>query len=194
MKESKQKNDMLHIFTREEWRNWLRKNHNKRKKVWLIYYKKHTGKPRIPYEDAVEEALCYGWIDGKVKRIDDEKYMQLFTPRKAKSIWSKHNKNRAENLIERGLMKDSGLAAIKVAKRNGIWDQSSPIYDEQNIPEELKVALKKNIRAKEYYDGLAPTYKKQFHWWIVNAKRKETKEKRIIEAMKLLKANKKLGM
>ena len=194
MRKATQRYDILHIYTRKEWRNWLRKNYNRRKEVWLIYYKKHTCKPRIPYDDAVEEALCYGWIDGKVKRIDDQKYMQLFTPRNAKSIWSEHNKKRAEKLIEKGLMKDSGLAAINEAKRNGMWDQSSPIYDERNIPEELKAALKKNISAKNFYDSLAPTYKKQFHWWIVSAKRKETKEKRIIETIKLLKANKKLGM
>jgi uncharacterized protein YdeI (YjbR/CyaY-like superfamily) len=113
MKEPKQRNDILHIFTRKEWRNWLRNNHDKTKKLWLIYYKKHTGKPRILYNDAVEEALC---MDGLMEK------------------------------------------------------------------------------SKEYYDSLAPTYKKQFHWWIVTAKRKETKEKRIIEAMKLLKANKKLSM
>jgi uncharacterized protein YdeI (YjbR/CyaY-like superfamily) len=194
MKEPKQRNEILHIFTRKEWGHWLRENHNLKKEVWLIYYKKHTGKPRIPYDDAVEEALCYGWIDGKVKRIDDEKFMQLFTPRKAKSIWSDHNKKRAKKLIEKGLMKDPGLVAINEAKKSGIWEQSSPIFDEKNIPEELKAALMKSKRAKKYYDSLAPTYKKQFHWWIISAKRKETKEKRTIDAMKLLKANKKLEM
>ena len=193
MGESKIQGDILHTTSRKEWRGWLEKYHNKRKEVWLVYYKKHTGKPRIPYDDAVEEALCYGWFDGKVKRINDEKYMQIFTPRKAKSIWSEHNKKRAEKLISNGLMKEAGLAAIDTAKRNGMWDKSSFIYDVRNIPEDLLSALSKNKSAKKNYDMLAPTYKKQFHWWIVSAKRKETKEKRIKEAMRLLKANKKLG-
>ena len=194
MKESKSKSEVLHIVTRKAWRKWLSRNHTKKKEVWLIYFKKHTGKPRIPYDDAVEEALCYGWIDGKVRRIDDEKFMQLFTPRKAKSNWSEHNKKRAEKLIKKGLMKDSGLVAIKEAKKRGVWDQSSPMYDEKNIPEELEAALKKNKTAKKNYDNLAPTYKKQFHWFVVSAKRTETREKRIREAMMLLKANKKIDM
>ena len=179
---------------KDDWRNWLKKNHLKKDSIWLIFNKKDSPNPNLNWSEAVDEALCFGWIDSTKKSIDDEKYMQLFTPRKSKSIWSEHNKKRAEKLIEKGLMKDSGLGAINEAKRNGMWDQSSSTYDERNIPEELKAALKKNISAKNFYDRLAPTYKKQFHWWIVSAKRKETKEKRIIEAIKLLKANKKLGM
>ena len=147
--DSKLRDDILHIITRKEWRSWLEKYNNKRKEVWLVYYKKHTGKPRIPYDDAVEEALCYGWIDGKVKRIDDEKYMQIFTPRRAKSIWSEHNKKRAEKLISNGLMKEAGFAAIDTAKRNRMWDTSSLTYNVQNIPEDLLSALNKNKSAKK---------------------------------------------
>ncbi|MGB2982026.1 MAG: hypothetical protein WBC77_12350, partial [Candidatus Zixiibacteriota bacterium] len=99
----------LYVTNRDDWRAWLRKNHSSQKEVWLIYYKKHTGKPRIPYDDAVEEALCYGWIDSTIKRIDEEKYAQKFTPRSEKSNWSELNKRRAKKMIREGRMTQAGL-------------------------------------------------------------------------------------
>ncbi len=184
----------IYVTNRKEWREWLVENHKKQNEIWLIFYKKHTGKSRIPYDDAVEEALCFGWIDSIVKRVDDEKYIQKFSPRKAKSIWSDANKKRIKKMIDKGLMTESGLEKVREAKRNGSWDDSSPIYDSKQIPPALAAALSTNKMAHEFYLNLAPTYRKQYNWWIVSAKRQETRSKRILEAVKLLENHKKLGM
>ncbi len=184
----------LYVTNRKEWRRWLEENHTKEDEVWLVYFKKHTGTPRIPYDDAVEEALCFGWIDSTVKRVDDEKYIQKFTPRKAKSIWSETNKQRIEKMINCGLMTEAGLAKVNHAKKNGSWEDSTPLYDANRIPPELKAALISNKVASDFYNNLAPSYKKQYNWWIVSAKREETREKRIKKAIRLLKKNKKLGI
>ncbi len=103
----------LYVTTRDEWRSWLEENHKSEKEIWLIYYKKHTGKPRIPYDDAVEEALCFGWIDSIIKRIDEEKYTQKFSPRKQNSAWSDLNKKRVKKLIEEGKMTKAGYETVK---------------------------------------------------------------------------------
>jgi len=111
----------LYITTRAKWRKWLEKNHNTEKEIWLIYYKKHTGKPRIPYDDAVEEALCFGWIDSIIKRIDEEKYTQNFSPRKQNSVWSDLNKKRVKKLIEEGKITKAGFGTIKGIGINGAF-------------------------------------------------------------------------
>ena len=116
----------LYVMNREDWRAWLEQNHATEKEVWLLYYKKHTGKPTIPYDDAVEEALCFGWIDSLVKRIDDEKYTQKFTPRKNRSVWSESNKKRAKRTIKLGRMTGAGLHKIRAAKKSGEWYK--PLY------------------------------------------------------------------
>lgn len=105
-------NKTLYVTNRDDWRAWLNKNHKTEKEVWLIYYKNHTGKPTIPYDVAVEEALCFGWIDSIVKRIDDERYMQKFTPRKTNSNWSELNKKRVKKMIKEGRMTEAGMAKI----------------------------------------------------------------------------------
>lgn len=194
MKKTEKTDHQLYITNRKEWRKWLKESHKKENEIWLIYSKKHTGKPRIPYDDAVEEALCFGWIDSTVKRVDDETYMQKFSPRKDKSMWSESNKKRVRKMIDRGLMTEAGLQKVNEAKRNGRWKESTPIFDSRSIPSDLHVALSQNRKAREFYNTLAPTYKKQYHWWIVSAKRQETRYKRIKQAITLLEKNKKLGM
>lgn len=134
-------NNTLYIKTREEWRAWLEENHSEEKEIWLLYYKKHTGQPRIPYDDAVEEALCYGWIDSIVKRIDDETFMQKFTPRKVKSNWSDLNKKRVKELIEQGLMEKPGLEIIEIAKKNGSWNKVIESTVSFEMPQELEEVL-----------------------------------------------------
>ncbi len=186
--------DQLYVTLRNDWRNWLKKNHDKLNEIWLVYYKKESGKERIPYDDAVEEALCFGWIDSIVKRIDNDKYMQRFTPRKNNSKWSELNKQRAVKMINQGKMTKEGLAKIENAKNNGKWDEiiTKPIFEE--MPTEFKKALDKNKRAKQYFDSLAPTYKKHYSGWITTAKKSETREQRIKEAIGLLEKNQKLGL
>lgn len=175
---------------RHEWREWLEQNHDEETEIWLVFYKVKVNKVSIKYEEAVKEALCFGWIDSTVKRIDDEKHMQRYTPRKVNSNWSASNKTRVEKLIKEGLMTEFGLRAIEAAKENGTWNILDSVDVRLEIPKTLADAFKKNKRAKKEFEKLAPSRKKQFLWWIVNAKRDETKEKRIKETIRLLVENK----
>jgi uncharacterized protein YdeI (YjbR/CyaY-like superfamily) len=184
----------LHITSRDDWRAWLEENHATEKEIWLFHYKKHAGKPGIPYEDAVEEALCFGWIDGIMRRIDEEKYALRYSPRKSGSIWSETNKKRAERMIEQGRMTDAGLAKIKEAKENGEWRKATLREDTTNIPLDLKKALEANEKARHNFESLAPSYRKQFIWWITSAKMHETRRRRIQKIVRLAEENKKPGM
>jgi uncharacterized protein YdeI (YjbR/CyaY-like superfamily) len=172
----------------------LKENHSIIREVWLIYYKKHTGKPRIPYDDAVEEALCFGWIDSTVKRIDDEKYCQKFTPRNLKSIWSEHNKRRVAKMIKQGKMTKHGMEKVKAAKKNGEWYKTAEAVKEFKMPQALSQLLAANKKAGEFFNELSASHKKQYIGWIASAKKVETKEKRAGEAITLLKKKQKLGM
>lgn len=165
---------------RQEWRAWLEQYHATAPGVWLLYYKKQSGKPRVSYDEAVEEALCFGWIDSVPNAVDDESYIQLFTPRKAKSPWSKLNKQRVERLIEQGLMTPAGLAAIEAAKKQGMWE----VYDEieaLTMPEELRVALDANEAARANFAAFSASTKKQLFWHVASAKRPETRAKRVAQ-------------
>lgn len=186
----------LYVKDRDEWRRWLEKNHLREKEIWLVYYKKHADKPTIPYDDAVEEALCFGWIDSLVKRVDDEKYMQKYTPRNEKSIWSKINKRRAAKMIEHGRMTDFGLKKIEAAKKSDEWSRASSISERPSaeVPEDLKRALDRNKKAKQNFFNFAPSYQKQYIWWILSAKRDETRAKRIKETVDAAAKNRKPGL
>ncbi len=186
--------EKLHVANRDDWRTWLRNNHDTKKEVWLIYYKKHTGKPRIPYDDAVEEALCFGWIDSTVKKIDDEKFAQKFTPRKDKSKWSETNKKRARKMIKEGKMTKAGLAKIGEAKSNGEWFKTASVRKQLVIPSYIEKALAANKEAQDNFTNLANGYKRQLVGWITSAKREETRKRRLTHAIRLLEQNKKLGM
>ena len=184
----------LYVSNRNDWRKWLEKNHKKEKVIWLIYYKQHTGKSRIPYDDAVEEALCFGWIDSIVKRIDDEKYCQKFTPRNETSIWSELNKKRVAKMIKLGKMTKVGMDKIIAAKRNGKWETKSAAAIEYKMPDELTQLLSKNKVAREFFESLTKSCKKQYIGWIASAKKEETRIKRANEAIELLKKKQKLGL
>jgi uncharacterized protein YdeI (YjbR/CyaY-like superfamily) len=185
----------VEVKNRAEWRAWLAANHDKEAEVWLVYYKKKTGKTSVEYGASVEEALCYGWVDSIIKKLDDTKYARKFTPRKESSKWSPSNKKRVEQLIRDGLMTEHGLQKVEAAKRTGNWDnpvQKPKLTFEMRV--EFAKALRKNKRAQETYRKLAPTYQKQYLGWIEVAKRPETKEKRIKESVRLLAEGKKLGL
>jgi uncharacterized protein YdeI (YjbR/CyaY-like superfamily) len=186
--------DELYVTNRDDWREWLRKNYETEKEVWLLYYKKHTGKPSIPYDDSVEEALCFGWIDNIIKRIDDEKFVRKFTPRKAKSKWSEANKKRAGKMIKEGKMIEAGLAKIREAKQTGEWFKTAPVRKELVIPPYMKEALAKNKKALDNFNKLAKSYKRQYVGWIRGAKKEETRKRRLAEAIGLLEKNEKPGM
>jgi uncharacterized protein YdeI (YjbR/CyaY-like superfamily) len=181
--------EMVYCATRKEWRGWLEQNHDKSKGIWLIYYKKGSGKPRVPYDDAVEEALCFGWIDSTVKRIDEEKYAQRYTPRKPDSGWSELNMRRMEQLIKDGRMTGAGLAKYKdqAAHRSTMRDL------DYVMPPGFMEALEKDSNALAYFNRLPPSQTKLFLRWINGAKREETKQKRIVESVELLTQGKKLS-
>lgn len=185
----------LYVTNRDDWRAWLEKNHETEKEVWLIYYKKHTNQPRIPYDDAVEEALCFGWIDSLVQKIDDERYAQKFTPRKNSSQWSELNRKRIRKLLKEGKMTQAGLAKIG----DGVLEAEERSKSERKpkelvMPSYLSEALKENKKAWENFNNLAPSYRRQYVGWIATAKKEETRQKRIREAIERLTRNEKLGM
>ncbi|MFY0674836.1 MAG: YdeI/OmpD-associated family protein [Bacteroidia bacterium] len=164
----------------EEWRNWLENNYDKKKAIWLIYYKQHSPKHNITWSQAVDQALCFGWIDSVINKIDDDKYKQYFSKRKDKSIWSRINKDKVKMLIENGQMHHAGLASIAVAKQNGSWTFLDQV-DALIIPEDLKQAFELHNGALAFYEGLSNSIKKQLLYWVVSAKRKETRNSRISE-------------
>lgn len=185
----------MYVNNREDWRKWLEKNYDKEKELWLIYYKANTGKPSIPYEDSVEEALCFGWIDSIVKKMDSEKYARKFTPRTDKTRWSALNKRRVKNLIKEGKMTEIGLAKIdrSVLKRKEVTVKEG-VKKKLEIPDYLKKLLMKNRKAWQNFTKLAPSYQRNYVGWIISAKKIETRQKRIKEAIGLLAKNKKLGL
>ncbi|MEE9373336.1 MAG: YdeI/OmpD-associated family protein [Saprospiraceae bacterium] len=179
---------------REEWRDWLKKNHFNEKEIWLVYYKKHTGKQTVTYMDSVEEALCFGWIDGIKKSIDNEKYVHKFTLRKVKSKWSPLNIRLAKKLIKERKMTNFGLSFFEKRIEYDKAFLESRASDKIVLPPELEQVLKNNEKAWSNFSKLAPSYKKQYIGWLINAKKEETKQKRLKETIKLLEQNQKLGM
>ncbi len=178
----------LHFKNRKTWRRWLHKNHNTSKGIYVILYKVASPNHNMRWEEAVQEALCYGWIDSTVKNIDHEKRKQLFTPRKPKSVWSKLNKKHIKELIANSLMQESGLKKIEQAKIDGSW---ITLDDVENlvIPENLQKAFDKNPKAFQNYMAFSKTYKKGYLYWLNQAKREETKAKRIVEIITFCEKN-----
>lgn len=165
---------------KEDWRNWLAKNHLIKDSIWLILYKKASPTPNLSWSEAVDEALCFGWIDSTKKTIDKERYTQYFCKRKAKSNWSRVNKDKVKVLIEQGLMEEAGYKSIEIAKENGSWN----ILDEVEalvIPADLEKEFANHEGAMTYFDNLSKSAKKILLYWVVSAKRPETRQKRILE-------------
>jgi uncharacterized protein YdeI (YjbR/CyaY-like superfamily) len=187
--------DELYIKTNSEWRKWLSKNYNKSNGVWLVFFKRETGKLSLNYNAAVEEALCFGWIDSLVKKIDKEKYVRKFTLRNNNSVWSELNKRRVQKVIKEGRMTSFGLEKVTAAKKSGIWNKKIKLPEiSDDIPKEFIAALKKNKKANENFEKLAHSHKKRYFLWINQARKKDTKEKRINESVNLLSKNLKLGL
>lgn len=164
--------------SRAAWRGWLEKHHAASAGIWLVFAKKHTGIPTLSYEDAVLEALCFGWIDSLVKSIDDRFHMQMFTPRKPKSAWSVTNKARLAKLMKAGAMAPAGLAAVEQAKKSGSWSTYASV-DALTIPLELKRALDANPDAKKNWPTYTESAQRSFLHMVNDAKRPETREKRV---------------
>lgn len=167
-----------------EWRKWLQKNHSKKQSVWLIYYKKSSGRSTMSWSDAVDEALCFGWIDSTRKTLDAERFLQFFTKRKPKSVWSKINKEKVKRLEKEGLMGKAGLESIETAKKNGSWTVMDAV-EELVIPKDLTKEFKTQPGSKEFFLSLSRSVRKMLLYWIAAAKRPETRQKRIAELAEL---------
>ncbi len=166
-----------------EWRKWLVENHLSKQSVWLVFYNKSSEKRSITWSEAVDVALCFGWIDSKKIKIDQETSHQFFSKRKPNSTWSKINKEKVGHLIEKGLMTQAGVDIINIAKQNGSWTILDEV-EELIIPNDLEEAFKKHKDSKDYFLGLSKTIRKMMLQWIVLAKRPETRQKRIDEIAK----------
>ena len=185
----------VRVTNRSQWRRWLAENHARRKNgVWLVFNKAGTGRPSLGYAESVEEALCFGWIDSTIRRIDEHQYCRKFTPRREDSGWSATNKMRVTKMIQAGPMTKWGLAKTQAAKRSGNWDRDPRPVISTATPRELSASLARNRKAKGFYESLAPSCRRQFIGWIVTAKRPETRARRLKECLALLAGGKKLGL
>lgn len=172
--------ETFYASSQQEWRKWLKKHHNTKESIWLIYYKKASGVPSLSWSQAVDEALCFGWIDSTARAIDEEKYMQYFCRRKPRSPWSKINKDKVERLAQAGLMAPAGIQAIELAMQNGSWT----VADEAEtgaIPPDLQQALVDQPGAEAFFTSLSPSVRKNIINWLTTAKRPETRQKRAAE-------------
>ena len=163
---------------RATWRSWLADNHSSSKGIWLVCYKKDSGRPSVTYDEAVEEALCFGWIDSRVNSIDGERFMQVFTPRRVGSTWSAVNKERIDRLDAAGLIAEPGYAMIEAARADGSWSFLDDI-DALIEPTDLAVALDADANVRSVWDTFPPSVKKQALFWVATAKRAETRRKRV---------------
>jgi uncharacterized protein YdeI (YjbR/CyaY-like superfamily) len=183
----------LYVSTREDWHAWLEQYHQSESEVWLIYYKAHAGQPSIPYEDSVEEALCFGWIDSIIQKLDDDRYARKFTPRTNTANWSDLNKRRIAKLVREGRMTEAGLAKIEDLPAF-LAGPSKEKPKELIIPPYIEQVLKEHPLAWENFCHMAPSYRRIYIGWISSAKRQETIDKRLEEAIQRLEQNLPLGM
>jgi len=179
----------LDVPSAAKWRAWLSKNHSTASEVWLAFHKRHTRKPSITYEDAVDEALCYGWIDSLIKRLDDNRYARKFTPRKPDSRWSTINRQRYARLKAAGRLKQPGLDRSPTAKSG-----DAPRPSVSRLPSYIAQALKKHPAAHTFFQSLAPSHRRNYIAWIDSAKQQPTKLRRLEQAVRLLAAHQKLGL
>jgi uncharacterized protein YdeI (YjbR/CyaY-like superfamily) len=177
---------------RASWHKWLAEHGNKESEVWLIYFKAGTGKPSISYNDSLEEALCFGWVDSIIQKIDEEKYARKFTPRKAGSKWSELNKHLVAKLVQEGRMTEAGLAKMDFPLHEA--QTSRPKRSELSLPDWLKAGLMTSPKAWENFSTLAPSHRRNYIGWISDAKRAETRQRRIQEAIGRLEKNETLGL
>jgi len=182
----------LHVRALGQWRAWLARHHDSVPELWLIFHKQHTGVPSIDYQDALDEALCFGWVDSLIKRLDDRRFARKFTPRRADSRWSDVNRKRYAELRAAGRLKPPGIARPPTARG------STPRPERRELPAKLPAyiaaALRKHAKARRNFEALSPEQRRRYYAWIESAKREETKLRRLDEAIRLLAAGKELGL
>jgi uncharacterized protein YdeI (YjbR/CyaY-like superfamily) len=183
----------LEFRDRFEWRRWLDENHLVEDGVWVIIQKKRSRKEGLKYGEAVDEAVCFGWIDGGMRTIDGERFRLWFSPRRRGSVWSLLNRERAERLMEAGLMAEAGLKAVEDAKESGMWDAAYTSRVEPEVPDDLLEALKGDVEAWRNFEGFSNSAKLMYVHWVESAKREETRVKRIFEVVKRAALNIKPG-
>lgn len=183
---------VLPFASKRKWADWLAKQHDKSAGVWLKIAKKDAAVPSVTYEEALDVALCYGWIDGQKKGFDDKYWLQKFTPRGPKSIWSKINTEKAERLIASGEMQFAGLRAIELAKRDGRWEAAYASQKNVSIPEDFQAALDKNKKAKAFFATLNSVNRYAILFRIYNVKKPETRAKRIQQFVGMLERGEKI--
>jgi uncharacterized protein YdeI (YjbR/CyaY-like superfamily) len=174
----------FHPESREQWRAWLADHHDTERGAWLVSWKRATGRPSLPYEAVIEEALCFGWIDSTARTLDAERSMMLMTHRKPTSTWARTNKDRVERLLAAGLMQPAGIAAVETAKANGSWTVLDSV-EALEVPDDLAAALDAEPGARGAYEGFSPSNRKMILWWVKSAKRPETRQRRIAGAARL---------
>jgi uncharacterized protein YdeI (YjbR/CyaY-like superfamily) len=175
--------DTFFALDLEAWHAWLREHHAGRTQVWLLIHKKHVAEPGVTYDEAVEEALCWGWIDGLTHRWDERDYAVRFTPRKARSVWSESNVARVERLIGAGRMQPAGQALVDEAKRNGAWDAAASGRLDVTPPD-LDAALAASPEAASQWRAWAPSHRRPYIYWVLDAKRLETRARRVQEVVR----------
>ena len=178
----------LEFKDRAQWRSWLHENHAEETEAWVVIYKKGSKLEGLRYPEAVEEGLCYGWIDSKMQRIDGDRFRQRFSPRRRDSPWSKANRESAERLIEDGLMTTAGHEAIEEAKRNGRWDRAYTSKVAPDVPEDLMTALRGDPAALRNFEAFSNSVKLMYVYWVESAKREETRARRITEVVRKAKS------
>ena len=183
---------ILPFANKKKWADWLTKQHDKSAGVWLKLAKKDSGIPSVTYDEALEVALCYGWIDGQKKGFDDQYWLQKFTPRGPKSIWSKINTVKAEKLIASGEVKPAGLKAIELAKQDGRWEAAYDSQKTMSVPDDFQAALEKNKKAKAFFATLNSVNRYAILFRIQTAKKAETRARRIQQSVEMLERNEKL--
>lgn len=176
----KKETETFYPTNRQEWRQWLLENHNKKQSIWLVHYNKKSNMPSVSWSEAVDEALCFGWIDSTRKSLDNDMFIQFFTKRKPRSVWSKINKEKIERLKQEGLLMPAGLESISIAQQNGTWNILDDV-EELEISEDLEMEFNTREGSKEYFLSLSKSVRKSMLQWIKLAKRPETRQKRIVE-------------
>ncbi len=176
--------DPLDFKDRAAWREWLQQRNSAASEAWLVIQKKHSRLPGLCLAEAVEEALCFGWIDGQLRRLDDERYLLRFSPRRADSIWSVINIRRVEKLTRAGRMTEAGLKKVAAAEESGQWQAAFEREDTETIPPDLERALRRHKAALAAYRALPASQKKQFIFWLQTAKTEPTRNRRIAEIIR----------
>jgi uncharacterized protein YdeI (YjbR/CyaY-like superfamily) len=182
--------NLLYVRDRTEWRAWLEEHHASEREVWLVYYKKHTEKKRIPYDDAVEEAICFGWIDSIVKTLDGDRYLQKFTPRVNTGKWSRINLERVKKVIREGRMTEAGRSKLPP----DLTPPPERYSADAPLPDFFVATLKAHPAAAEIFERLAPSHRRNFVLWVTDAKKEETRQRRLAEMLRMLERGQVLGL